>query len=241
VIDLIDQIEEVRARLGDLIQALAQRCRELQAEEDQEEIDLATAEEVDMDITPFAEARESLRNASPVVAPQARLRQYNSDLLELPLADGLLIAMMNIRGGVIVWSRQIGVAESTLRSRRDQINRDPNWRPWIIRSMHADRRTWISREELSLLRQKLRENPQREEGIMTAMDFLSVLRSWWEEAHPEQRGPDVTSELPSASGMAWGYHGGEHAGRRGRQRTRRGKPRFGKISGSYCGQCQGRG
>jgi hypothetical protein len=50
--------------------------------------------------------------------------------------------------------------------------------------MHAGRRTLISREELSLVRQKLRENPEMEEGIMTAIDFLPVLRSRWEEGHP---------------------------------------------------------
>jgi hypothetical protein len=49
--------------------------------------------------------------------------------------------------------------------------------------MHADHRAGISREELTVERQKLRENPQMEEGILTAMDFLPVLRSW-EEAHP---------------------------------------------------------
>jgi hypothetical protein len=98
VTDLIDQIEEVRAAFGDLIQALAQRDREMQAEEEQEGIDLVTAEEMDMDITPFAEAWESLINAGSVVAPQARHRQYNSDQLEPLFADGMLIAMMNIRG-----------------------------------------------------------------------------------------------------------------------------------------------
>jgi hypothetical protein len=119
VSDLIDQIEQVRTSLGDLIKALAQRDGELQAEEDQEEIDLATAEDVDLDITPFAEAWESLINAGPVVAPQTRHRQYNSDQLEPPFADGMLIAMMSIRGGVIMLSRQIGVPNSRLRSWRE--------------------------------------------------------------------------------------------------------------------------
>jgi hypothetical protein len=50
----------------------------------------------------------------------------------------------------------------------------------------------ISREELALMRQKLRENPQNEEGISTTMDFLPVLRSWWEERHPNGRAPGVT-------------------------------------------------
>jgi hypothetical protein len=38
VTDLIDQIEEARVAFGDLIQALAQRDREMQAEEEQEGI-----------------------------------------------------------------------------------------------------------------------------------------------------------------------------------------------------------
>jgi hypothetical protein len=75
VTDLIDQIEEVRVAFGDPIQAPAQRDREMQAEEEQEEIDLATAEEVDLGITPFAEAWESLINAGPFVALQAYMPQ----------------------------------------------------------------------------------------------------------------------------------------------------------------------
>jgi hypothetical protein len=102
--------------------------------------------------------------------------------------------------------------------------------------MHADHRALITREELALLRQKLRENPETEEGIMTAMDILPVLRSWWEE----ERGPGVPRELLSGLDIAWGYHGGGLTGRRGRQRTRRGRLAFWKISCSYCEQCRGR-
>jgi transposase-like protein len=142
VTDPIDQIEEMRASFGDLIGTLAQRDRELQAEE--------------------------------------------------PLfADGMLIAMMNIRGGVMMLCRQIGVPESTLRSWRDQINRDPNRRPMSLRSMRADRRTLISREELALLRQKLRETTQMEEGITTAMDFAMGCGRGGRRDTREERGPGV--------------------------------------------------
>jgi hypothetical protein len=94
--------------------------------EDQEEIDLATAEEVDLDITPFADAWHNLMNAGPVVASSARRRQTNSDQLEPLFADGMLIAMMNIRDGGIMLNGRIGVPESRLRSWREQITRDPN-------------------------------------------------------------------------------------------------------------------
>jgi hypothetical protein len=59
---------------------------------------------VDPDITPFADAWGNLINADPVVASQARHRQYNSDQLEPLFANGMLIAMMNIRGLVAVAS-----------------------------------------------------------------------------------------------------------------------------------------
>jgi hypothetical protein len=55
--------------------------------------------------------------------------------------------------------------------------------------MHADRRTLVTREELTLQQQKLRESSRLEEDTVTAIDFLPVLRSWWEGTHPGGTGP----------------------------------------------------
>jgi hypothetical protein len=55
-----------------------------------------------------------------------------------------------------------------------------------------DRSTLITREELALLRQKLRENPQTEAGIMTAMAFPPVCGRGRRRLTREQRGQGVT-------------------------------------------------
>jgi hypothetical protein len=63
---MIDLINQVRTECGHLIGVTAQRDAELQAEEDQEEIDLAKTEAEDLDITTFAEAWEGLSNIGPL-------------------------------------------------------------------------------------------------------------------------------------------------------------------------------
>jgi hypothetical protein len=86
-----------------------------------------------------------LTNADPVVAPRTCLRQNNSDQLEVLFAHGMWNAIMNLQRGARSLSGWTGVPEATLRSLRKQITRDHNWRPWRIRSIHADRRTFITR------------------------------------------------------------------------------------------------
>jgi hypothetical protein len=97
---LIDHIDHVRTEFGHVIEVISQRNAELQAEEDQEEIDLAKVEEADLGRAPFAEAWEGLPNVGPVMAPQAHHRQYNSDELESLLAHGMLNAIMSLGGAV---------------------------------------------------------------------------------------------------------------------------------------------
>jgi hypothetical protein len=100
--DLIDHIDQVCTEFGHLIEVICTRAAELPAEEDPEDIDLAKVEEADLDITPFAEAWEGLLNVGPVMVPQARYRQYNSDQLERLFAHGMLNAIMNLGGGMSV-------------------------------------------------------------------------------------------------------------------------------------------
>jgi hypothetical protein len=111
--DMIDHIDQVRSEFGHLIEVIAQRDAELQAEEDQEEIDLAKVEEADLDITPFAEAWEGLLSVGPVMAPRARHGQYNSDQLEPLFEHGMLNAIMNLGGGVRTPSGLAGGPETT--------------------------------------------------------------------------------------------------------------------------------
>jgi hypothetical protein len=65
VTDLIDHIDELSKEPGHEIQTLAMRDAELKAGEDLEGIDLGNPEDAELDITPYADAREDLLKAGP--------------------------------------------------------------------------------------------------------------------------------------------------------------------------------
>lgn len=207
VTDLIGVMDEVTTACQELIVALTRRDTQLQEEEDQGEIMIEEERDMDMDLTSLVETWDEILAMGSVSPPRARQRRYNPDQLEMLFAGGMLNAIMNTMGGRAMLSRQTGVPEATLSRWRDKVRDDRDWRPWRPRVIHADRRTLLSRGELAALSQWLRENPEVEEGMMTALDFLPVLRTWWEQTHPGGNWPGchirTARRIGHRLGLAW--------------------------------------
>jgi hypothetical protein len=100
----------------------------------------------------------------------------------------------------------------------------------------------IARDGLTLLRQELRDNPQMEESIFTAMDLLPVFRSWWEVRHQGGTWPGchlrTARRIGHCLGLSWRrVHEKE---RRAVDEERRGRPPFWRKSESDCEWCRGK-